>query len=62
LVWIDTFVQWIRHRAPANLPFVLVDAMTTVAEAEALADWVAPHNRNLKTIYMMYGHFLEDFE
>jgi hypothetical protein len=24
---------------------VLVDAMTTVAEAEALADWIAPHNR-----------------
>jgi hypothetical protein len=30
---------------------VLVDAMTTVAEAEALADWVALHNRNLETIY-----------
>ena len=28
---------------------VLVDAMTTVAEAEALADWVALHNRNLET-------------
>ena len=26
---------------------VLVDAMTTVAEAEALADWIALHNRNL---------------
>jgi hypothetical protein len=26
---------------------VLVDAMGTVAEAEALADWVALHNRNL---------------
>jgi hypothetical protein len=25
---------------------VLVDAMTTVAEAEALANWVALHNRN----------------
>ena len=24
---------------------VLVDAMTTVAEAEALADWIALHNR-----------------
>src|ERR1700693_4906150 len=30
---------------------VLVDAMMTVAEAEALADWVALHNRNLETIY-----------
>jgi hypothetical protein len=29
---------------------VLVDAMGTVAEAEALADWVALHNRNLETI------------
>jgi hypothetical protein len=28
---------------------VLVDAMGTVAEA--LADWVALHNRNLQTIY-----------
>jgi hypothetical protein len=28
---------------------VLVDAMTTAAEAEALADWVALHNRNLET-------------
>jgi glyoxylase-like metal-dependent hydrolase (beta-lactamase superfamily II) len=36
---------------------VLVDAMTTVAEAEALADWVALHNRNLETIYITYGHF-----
>ena len=26
---------------------VLVDAMTTVAEAETLADWIALHNRNL---------------
>ena len=31
---------------------VLVDAMTTVAEAEAVADWVALHNRNLETIYI----------
>jgi glyoxylase-like metal-dependent hydrolase (beta-lactamase superfamily II) len=36
---------------------VLVDAMTTVAEAEALADWVALHNRNLETIYITHGHF-----
>jgi len=28
---------------------VLVDAMGTVAEAKALADWVALHNRNLET-------------
>ena len=36
---------------------VLVDTMTTVAEAEALADWVALHNRNLETIYITHAHF-----
>jgi glyoxylase-like metal-dependent hydrolase (beta-lactamase superfamily II) len=36
---------------------VLVDAMGTVAEAEALANWVALHNRNLETIYITHGHF-----
>src|ERR1700723_880958 len=35
---------------------VLVDAMTTVAEAEALADWAALHNRNLETIYTTHAH------
>jgi len=36
---------------------VLVDAMTTEAEAEALADWIALHNRNLETIYITHAHF-----
>jgi glyoxylase-like metal-dependent hydrolase (beta-lactamase superfamily II) len=36
---------------------VLVDAMNTVAEAEALADWIALHNRNLETIYITHAHF-----
>jgi glyoxylase-like metal-dependent hydrolase (beta-lactamase superfamily II) len=36
---------------------VLVDAMLTVAEAATLADWVAPHNRNLETIYITHAHF-----
>jgi glyoxylase-like metal-dependent hydrolase (beta-lactamase superfamily II) len=36
---------------------VLVDAMGTVAEAEALAAWVALHNRNLETIYITHAHF-----
>ena len=36
---------------------VLVDAMTTVAEAEVLADWIALHNRNLETIYITHAHF-----
>jgi glyoxylase-like metal-dependent hydrolase (beta-lactamase superfamily II) len=31
--------------------------MLTVAEAEALADWVALHNRNLETIYITHAHF-----
>jgi glyoxylase-like metal-dependent hydrolase (beta-lactamase superfamily II) len=35
----------------------LVDAMLTVAEAAALADWVALHNRNLETIYITHAHF-----
>ena len=36
---------------------VLVDAMTTVAEAEALGDWIALHNRNLATIFITHAHF-----
>jgi glyoxylase-like metal-dependent hydrolase (beta-lactamase superfamily II) len=36
---------------------VLVDAMLTVAEAEALANWVGLHNRNLETIYITHAHF-----
>ena len=36
---------------------VLVDAMGTVAEAEALVDWVALHNRNVETIYITHAHF-----
>ncbi len=36
---------------------VLVDAMTTVAEAEVVADWIALHNRNLETIYITHAHF-----
>src|ERR1700728_2260067 len=36
---------------------VLVDAMTTVAEAEALADGIALHNRNLETISITHAHF-----
>ncbi len=36
---------------------VLVDAMCTVAEAQALAGWVALHNRNLETIYITHAHF-----
>src|SRR6478752_2489481 len=35
---------------------VLVDTLTTVAEAEALARWVELHHRNLTTIYITHGH------
>jgi hypothetical protein len=31
---------------------VLVDTLATVAQAEALAAWVALHHRNLTTIYV----------
>src|SRR5580704_5806678 len=36
---------------------VLVDAMGTVAEAEALANWIGLHNRNPQTIYITHAHF-----
>jgi glyoxylase-like metal-dependent hydrolase (beta-lactamase superfamily II) len=35
---------------------VLVDALETVREATALADWVALHERRLTTIYITHGH------
>src|SRR5262245_18492447 len=35
---------------------VLVDAFLTVAQANALADWVAKRNKNLTTIYITHGH------
>jgi glyoxylase-like metal-dependent hydrolase (beta-lactamase superfamily II) len=35
---------------------ILVDTLTTIAETEALADWVDLHHRNLTTIYITHGH------
>jgi glyoxylase-like metal-dependent hydrolase (beta-lactamase superfamily II) len=35
---------------------VLVDALMTVREATALADWVALHERQLTTIYITHSH------
>ena len=35
---------------------VLVDAFTTVKQANALADWVAASGKNLTTIYITHGH------
>src|SRR4051794_24347669 len=36
---------------------VLVDALCTVREANALADWVELYERRLTTIYITHGHF-----
>ncbi len=35
---------------------VLVDALMTVREATALADWIDLHDRRLTTIYITHGH------
>ena len=35
---------------------ILVDAFMTVAQATALADWVASKQKNLTTIYITHGH------
>ncbi|QIQ06085.1 MBL fold metallo-hydrolase [Streptomyces liangshanensis] len=35
---------------------VLVDALTTEAEGEALAKWVALHGKNLTMVYITHGH------
>jgi glyoxylase-like metal-dependent hydrolase (beta-lactamase superfamily II) len=35
---------------------VPVDALSTVREATALANWVGLHNRRLTTIYITHGH------
>ena len=35
---------------------VLVDALMTVPEATALADWIGLHERRLTTIYITHGH------
>lgn len=35
---------------------VLVDALLTMDEGRALADWVAARGRNLTTIYITHGH------
>ena len=35
---------------------VLVDALMTVREAKALADWIELHDRRLTTVYITHGH------
>ena len=41
---------------------VLVDAMGTVAETEALADWVALHNRNLSNTVAIEVPLMKQWE
>lgn len=36
---------------------VLVDTLATVAEADALADWIGLHQRHVTAIYVTHGHF-----
>jgi len=38
------------------LDAVLVDTCLTVKQANALADWVAAHGKNLTTVYITHGH------
>lgn len=35
---------------------VLVDSLTTIAEANALAEWIKLYHRQLTTIYITHGH------
>jgi glyoxylase-like metal-dependent hydrolase (beta-lactamase superfamily II) len=35
---------------------VLVDALLTVGQAHALADWIAAHGKNLTAVYVTHGH------
>ena len=35
---------------------ILVDTLTTTAQATALADWVEKSGKNLTTIYITHGH------
>jgi glyoxylase-like metal-dependent hydrolase (beta-lactamase superfamily II) len=42
------------HLWPAG--HVLVDALLTVEQAQALVEWVAASGKNLTTIYVTHGH------
>ena len=39
-----------------NTDAILVDTFMTVAQANALADWVESKGKNLRTIYISHGH------
>ena len=48
--------RFISHTKPGEIRR-LDGSKITFAEAEALADWIALHNRNLETIYITHAHF-----
>jgi glyoxylase-like metal-dependent hydrolase (beta-lactamase superfamily II) len=51
-MWVPTSATLIYGQRDA----VLVDAMLTIEQAHALADWVAASGKNLTTIYVTHGH------
>ena len=50
--WVPTSATLIYGKRDA----VLVDALLTVEQAHALADWVTASGKNLTTIYVIHGH------
>jgi glyoxylase-like metal-dependent hydrolase (beta-lactamase superfamily II) len=51
-MWVPTSATLIYGRRDA----VLVDALLTVEQAQALVEWVAAGGKNLTTIYFTHGH------
>ena len=51
-MWVPTSATLIYGQRDA----VLVDALLTVEQANALVDWVAASGKNLTTIYVTHGH------
>lgn len=51
-MWVPTSATLIYGRRDA----VLVDAMLTIEQADALVEWVAASGKNLTTIYVTHGH------
>src|SRR3989442_1411391 len=51
-MWVPTSATLIYGQRDA----VLVDALLTVEQADALVDWVAASGKNLTTIYVTHGH------
>src|SRR6266852_9472150 len=51
-MWVPTSATLIYGEREA----VLVDAMLTVEQVNALVDWVAASGKNLTTIYVTHGH------